>query len=235
MVAQDELAMRFVHGVLVAIGVKMRDDEQDGDGKRARFIKLMFGKAIKKAESAEPEMAKASFDGIAEISRMQDENADIEQLLNTYGDVLAKSLLCVGEVDEKYVELYRSIAAWTFYVDILCDYDDDFRKKQFNPLIRSDKPTLKDLFDSEYSYLLRLNRDVCGRVVDALTATENGSAEWQTLHNIITHALCTVVPNLLEGKNVKFKYFRELFKNIRIMKKSRRRYDEADRLLKGKG
>lgn len=177
-------------------------------------------------------MTAASFDGTAEINRLQSENAELGVLLNTYGDVVAKSLLCVGEVDERYVELYKSIAAWTFYIDILCDYDEDHRKNQFNPLVESDKPTLTELFNVRYAEMLTLNGRVCGRVISALDAVNDGSAEWQTLHGILIHALETVVPDLLDGRNVKFKYFKELFKNMKIMKKSRRRFDEADKLVK---
>lgn len=230
---KDELAMRFVRGILVALGEKMRDDRLDGDRFKANILKLMVGKIIKKAQDAEPELAKVTYDGIERINRLQEGEVEVLDLLSAYGETMADSLRCIGEVPPEYEELQKAIAAWTFYVDILCDYDEDFQTNKFNPLKTAEYPTLKELFNNEYAMLFKLNRAICGRVVDALNATKNKSTEWYAIRGILTHAMTNVVPDILEGKDVKFKYFRELTKNMRAMKKSRKRFDEADRFAQG--
>ncbi len=228
---KDELAMRFVRGILVALGEKMRDDRLDGDRFKANILKLMVGKIIKKAQESEPNLARVTYEGIERINRLQERKAAVLDLLDAYGETMADSLRCIGEVPKKYEELQKAIAAWTFYVDILCDYDEDVKTNKFNPLKQDDSPTLEVLFNNEYAMLFELNRTVCGRVVDALNATKNQSTEWYAIRGILTHAMVSVVPDILEGKDVKFKYFRELTKNMRAMKKSRKRFDEADRYV----
>ena len=230
--AKDELAMRFVRGVLVALGEKMRDDKSDGDGGKATLLKLMAGKIIKKAQEEEPELSRVTYEGIERINRLQDGGAGITELLDAYGETMADSLRCIGEVDSIYEQLQKAIAAWTFYVDILCDYDEDFSDGKFNPLKKDDAPTIENLFDTEYAMLYNLNREVCGRVVDALNACKSDRTEWYAVRGILVHAMTTVVPDILDGKNVKFKYFHELTKNLRAMKKSRKRFDEADKYMR---
>lgn len=230
---KDELAMRFVRGILVAIGEKMRDDRLDGDKLKANILKLMVGKIIKKAQDAEPELARVTYDGIERINRLQESEVAVLDLLSAYGETMADSLRCIGEVPQEYEELQKAIAAWTFYVDILCDYDEDYKANKFNPLKRAEYPTLKTLFNKEYAMLFELNRTICGRVVAALNATKNQSTEWYAVRGILTHAMTNVVPDILDGKDVKFKYFRELTKNMRAMKKSRKRFDEAEAYAHG--
>lgn len=230
---KDELAMRFVRGILVALGEKMRDDKQDGDGAKAGLLRLMAGKIIKDAQQKEPELSRVTYEGIEQINRLQEACVSISELLEAYGQTMVNSLACIGEVSEEYRQLQSAIAAWTFYVDILCDYDEDYKDGKFNPLKKDGAPTLDKLFDTEYAMLFNLNREVCGRVVNALNACKSNSTEWYAVRGILVHAMTTVVPDILDGKNVKFKYFHELTKNLRAMKKTRKRFDEADKYMQG--
>lgn len=226
-VEKDELTMKFVRMTFVAFGEKMRDDKLDGDNFRAGLTNLLFGKAIKASRKAEPELTRISYEGTEELNRLQESGAPTEQLLNFYGKLMSSSLQCCGKVGEKYAELYEAISAWTFYIDILCDYDEDFKKGHFNPLKRDDCATLAELFDREYTALLQLNERIGGRIVEALNAICDGSVVWFTVRNILIHALTTVVPNLLSGKNVKFKYFEELGKNYKTVTLRFKRLDMA--------
>ena len=54
---------------------------------------------------------------------------------------------------------------------------------------------------------------------NGLIAIKDDSIEWITLYKIVIHALDTVMQNILDGKDIKFHYFRELEKNIKINKK----------------
>lgn len=217
--AQDEIGLRIASLSFIAFGEKIRDDELDGNRIRAKFLKLIYGKDIENAKKSEPEIAEISFLGTELINKLQKEHAPLDEVLKAYGDMTIASFSLIAPITDDYKNLISSIAEWTFFIDMVADYDDDVKEGATNSLYDSRYKSLKDYFDNNWYYLYQKNKEISDRVYNGLIAVKDDSIEWITLFKIVVHALDTVMQNILDGKDIKFHYFRELEKNIKINKK----------------
>lgn len=218
----DTLGLKLAKLSLITFGEKFRDDLIDEGGFKNLLKKILFQRKVKKACAEEPTIALLAYEGTERINRLQEQNADIDTLLNTYADAAAKTLCAVADVKENYLRLFRSLARWTYFVDILCDYDEDCKKDQYNPLRREGAASLDEYLSKNYHALLLKNREIAHEVHDALTGCRTERTEWDILFKVIAHSLNTVVPNILTGTDVAFHYFKELRRNRKRMIEERK-------------
>ena len=209
----DYLGMKLARLALISFGEKFRDDMLDEGGIKNFIKKFLFEKKVRAACLLEPEIARCAYEGTERINRMQDANAEIDALLSEYALVTEETISAVAPLSEPALRLFRALARWTYFVDILCDYDEDVKKDQYNPLRQEGICTVEEYFSANYHYLLLKNREISREVCDALKGCKKDRPEWDVLHKVLLHALNTVVPNILEGKDVSFHYFKELFRN----------------------
>lgn len=217
--SNDEIGLRLASLSFIAFGEKIRDDELDGNKIRAKFLKLIYQKDIENAKKNEPEMAKIAYEGTELINKLQKENAPLEEVLKAYGDMSIASFCLIAPITDDYKNLLSSIAEWTFFIDMVADYDDDVKENAPNSLYDPRYKTLKEYFDNNWHYLYQKNKEIADRVYNGLISIKDDSIEWITLYKIVIHALDTVMQNILDGKDIKFHYFRELEKNMKINKK----------------
>lgn len=217
--SNDEIGLRLASLSFIAFGEKIRDDELDGNKIRAKILKFIYRKEIEAAKESEPEMAKIAYEGTELINKLQKENAPLEEVLKAYGDMSIASFCLLAPITDEYKKLISSIAEWTFFVDMLADYDDDVKEKAPNSLHDPSCKTLKEYFNKNWHYLYQKNKEISDKIYESLLAIKDDSIEWITLYKIVINALDTVVQNILEGKDIKFHYFKELFKNIKVNKK----------------
>ena len=60
------------------------------------------------------------------------------------------------------------------------------------------------------------NKKLADKIYELLLKIRDDSIEWITLYKIVINALDNVVGEILAGQDVKFHYFKELFKNHKI-------------------
>lgn len=230
--SSDELGMKLARISLIAFGEKLRDDKIDGDHRfKTAFVNLLYGRMIRRAEETESEITENSRKGTDSINELQAAGAGLHEVLGAYGRSVAGTFLCVGEMSEDGYNLIRALAEWTFFVDMLCDYDEDAAEGKPNTLYVPGCPTLRDYFDNNYEFILKENKRITDAVMEPLVRLENGTNDWKALHTIIVHALDTVVRELVGGEDIKFKYFKELGKNYKSMhenNKQRKKIGEKD-------
>ncbi len=226
----DPDGLLFANMTLVGFGEKIADDLEDEDGNKikAHLMNLLFGKTIAVAQKALPDTALHTRECTQEIDRLQKENADLLTLIDVYGELTPRNVNDITPISAEIADVFRQISRWIYYVDILTDYDKDYKSGAYNPLKEQDCPTLQSYFAKNYAYLLELNEQISKSVMDAVDKINDGSTEWIVLRKVIAHSIGTVVPNLLEGKDVEFHYFKELHKNMRAEKiKLKKKKEEA--------
>ena len=222
--SSDELGMKFARISLIAFGEKLRDDEIDGDKAfRTGLANLFYGKMIREAEAAEPQITQISRNGTNLVNELQAKGADIRAVLGAYGNSVANVFSAIGEMPEYARELIRAVAEWTFFVDMLCDYDEDMEDGSPNTLHTEGCPTLKDYFDNNYEFLLSENKRITDDIMPRLIELNDNTNDWRALYHIITYALDTVIPNLIAGGDIKFHYLRELDKNRKEVTRQNKR------------
>lgn len=216
--ATDELGMRLARLSFIAFGEKIRDDCLDGITVQAKTLKRLFGKIIENCRQSEPELAAIARRGTDEINLLQSQGADVESVLSVYGRAMADTFSLFSPLPDEAKDFYFALAEWTFFVDMLCDYDEDFKKGAPNSLRDESCPTLSRLFDVKYDLICGQNKRIADKLVKGLDALNDGSYEWEALYHIIIYALNNVVSGTLSGKDMSFHYFKEFFKNRKNMK-----------------
>ena len=216
----DEVGKRFAELTLVAFGEKLHDDELDGKGKRTFFINMLFGKAIKKAQKSQPILTEISYKGTERINELQNANAPVEQVLGAYGDMVYETFKQMGVKEHEYLRIFKYIAEWTFFVDMICDYQEDYKDGTYNAFYDKECKTLSEVFNKKYAEILQVNNRISKDIITSLNAVNDDSIEWKIVYRILEYSLNTVVYNMLDGADVTFHYFKELKKNWKLGRKN---------------
>ena len=111
-------------------------------------------------------------------------------------------------------ELVRSISEYNFLVDMVVDYDDDYKNNSYNGLKKVEYPTFAEYYNHCYLEFFEIANRVCDRLRRAILAVRDDSKTWNTLFKIIMHALDSVLPDAIVGEDVEFHYFKDLFARI---------------------
>jgi hypothetical protein len=205
----------FVDASYIAIGEKVRDDRLDGNHLRAWMVERIFGKEISKIGLERADAQTILSSGFDELNKLQDENKDPMSLFDFYAEISAKMFLALFKkpVDDRYVNLLSAILKWTFFTDMVCDYEEDMKNKSFNSFKDDTCPTFSDYFDKHYLTVFEINRQISSEVMDALNLIHDDSEEWKILYRIITYSLNNVIQDKIAGKDPRFKMVGETVKN----------------------
>ena len=216
----DETGLRFACLSLISVGEKFRDDRIDHNNFKTSIASAHLKKAIEKAKKLEPKMAEASYRSTERINELQNANAPLKDIFTAYGDMAATSFSFFIEMTESTEELVRSISEWNLFMDMLCDYDEDYKNGAYNGLKKENVPTFKEYFNIYYDEFIDIADDVTSRLVKALLSVRDDSRTWNTLYKIVSYTLDKVLTDAIEGKDVSFHYFKDLFERIRENKKT---------------
>lgn len=208
----DTLGRRLANMTIIVFGEKIRDDEIDGNKLRAGSMNMLFRKTVVNACAAEPEMARIAREGTDRINRMQEAREDVFEILDVYGRMLADMFQCIAPMEEKYQKVFRSIAKWCFYIDMLYDYNKDYKENAYNGFRTEGCKTIRACFDANYLTFIKSNQRVTEELREAIHEVNDGSMEWRILNKIIDHALGSTTLLLLSTRKEKFDMYWEFFK-----------------------
>ncbi|MBR5288824.1 MAG: hypothetical protein IKU34_09605 [Clostridia bacterium] len=194
----DALGMRLANMSCVVFGEKFRDDELDGNRASAQAMNALFGGVIARARSAEAEMAAIAREGTERINRMQAENAPVYDLFDAYGEMVYQLFACIHPLGAAHGRLIRAIAAWTFYIDMLCDYDKDYRQGAYNGFHAQGIATLRESYAANREMYAQAEMRMAGEMKAALDAADDGASEWTVLRKVI-HAALEAAPAFALG------------------------------------
>ncbi len=210
--ANDEIGLKLARLTFISFGEKFRDDARDGNGIKTGFFSLLYSKPIKEAQKVEPELAKISFDGNERVNELQNANAHIDEIFSAYGDSMVNIFKQFAPLDDKFSKLFHALGEWTFFVDMVCDYAEDYKSGAYNGFKTENIPTFVDYFNEHYVEFSKIEARITDNLLSALYAVKQENSLWHTVFKIISQAIDTVIPSLVEGKDVSFHYFKELRK-----------------------
>ena len=194
--------------------IKTRDNEEDGDRAKAALANLLFHKLFKETIASNREAFEASVETIGRMDKLQRENGPIEEVLALYGLSVENSFRYYFDTEDRYFHCINRVARWTFLLDMIEDYDLDVKRKRPNSLFREDSPTLADLFNKHYFELIPFFRKEMAELKDALLAIKNETTEWVVLNKLVRHSMATLIPDVLNGKDISFHYFKNTWLQI---------------------
>ncbi len=223
----DEMGLKFARLSVIAFGEKIRDDRLDNNDMRSRVLSFVYKKLLLDAKENEPESYRISYEGTTRINELQDANAPLEEIFAAYGNMAADSFATIAKIDDAHLALIRALAEWTFFVDMVCDYADDYRSGSYNGFRTEGFATFPEYFDAHYNEFAAVEEKISGKLVSAVFAIKDNSTLWYIIHKIIVSAVSTVIPSLIKGEDVTYHYIRELIGQCKTMKQEQRLIRES--------
>lgn len=213
----DQTGLKFARLSLISFGEKFRDDAIDEGGGKTRLVAKFFKKTIDAARQAEPEMTQVGVEGIAKINALQNQGAPVLEVLAAYGDMAIKSFSTILELTPETAALIKSVSEWVFFVDMICDYEEDYKSNAYNGLLTPGLPTFVDYFNVKYNEFMALEGKITGNMVNALLNAKQDTRLYNTLFKIIMNAVNTVIPYAIEGKDISYHYFKDVWERYSQM------------------
>ncbi len=220
--ADDEVGLRLARLTFISFGEKFRDDKLDGGSAKTGFLNLLYNKPIKEARKVEPELAKISYEGTEKINVLQNAGAPLMEIFACYGDMMAEIFNQFTTLDDNYRNLFKALGQWTFFVDMVCDYAEDYKNGTYNGFKTEGLATFVEYFNLHYIEFSQVEKQITENLLSALYSIKQDNSVWHTLFKIITQAVDNVIPALTEGKDVTFHYFKELRKQHRNLVKEKK-------------
>ena len=222
----DEVGLKFARLSLISVGEKLRDDKLDKSNFAVRAICSPLCGPIKRAKLAEPELAESSYRGTERINELQNSNAPLNEIFGAYGDMAYASFSRFVDMTPETEELVRSISEYNFLVDMVVDYNDDYKSGSYNGFKKEGYPTFSDYYSVFYIEFTEIANAVTDRLMAAVMAVRDDSKVWNTIFKIVAYALDNVLPKAIMGEDVGFHYFEDLFwrmgENSRLKKDIKR-------------
>lgn len=216
---------------VIAFAIKIQDDIDDEGTFKAKLAAKVFSKPTKKVKAKHGELFSKGVECTKEIDRLQKNGAETNVVLDVYGQMMKTTFhYFFPTMEEKYLNLCYYLARWAFFVDMIADYDDDVKEGQRNSLMKPDSKTLEELFNKHYAEFSLFAKKENEDLKQAINEVKNDSLEWVVLNKIVSHALSTVIPNALEGKDVKFRYIaylKEAFAHEMLARRIERKYEKS--------
>lgn len=180
---------------------KLRDDITDERSLKATVGSFVFKKCIQKAQKDYPQIHAAIRDGYTAIVKAEAENASVLEIADAFG-ALMTGLLDAAFVPDPTLKLFvREISRWLYFIDALDDYDEDLKKKRFNPLARPDK-TFREFVSTEYTYIASLLEDLYAHHSQLLEQLDDGTTENDILISILKNTIPAVTGTVLNGNKL---------------------------------
>lgn len=204
----DELGIKLASLIFIALGEKLRDDILDENSFKAKVVNFILKKQITKSQEMDPYSAKVARYSTTTIDEKQNAGEDLDDILNVYGDMLADLFEGFATFDKKYRDVFFYLGKWTFFIDMLCDYKEDYKEGKYNFFKTEGLPTLKDYFNVHYAFLIQKNREIGGGLLNALRAIDDGSTDYNAMEKVVRHAVEHIIPDIIDGKEVQYNYFK---------------------------
>lgn len=194
--------------------IKVKDNEADGEGTKAFFANLLFRRLFEETISANQALFDEVFSTVRKMDELQQANGPIEEVLALYGLSVEKGFRHFFDAEDRYFHCINRIARWTFLLDMIEDYDEDFKLRRPNSFRQEDSATIAELFDKHYFELIPFIQKEINDLKNALLAIKNDTTEWVVLNKLVRHSMATLIPGVINGKDISFHYFKNTYQQI---------------------
>lgn len=170
----------------------------------ARVGKLFIGKWFKKAAKYRPEIAFEAERYFKLLSGLEKENcASLDRMADCCGRIFMNCGFYAGEKHEIITQILYDISRFIYLSDAIEDYNDDFKKKRYNPIRAAYNGDIKISSGTEKALGIYMNC-IINSVNEKLDGIYHG-IYYQTVKNITTLGLKAVKEKVfaeaIGGKN----------------------------------
>lgn len=125
-------------------GVKISDDINDEKGIdkiKAKMLKKLFSSPYKRSRKHLPDLEVRLSEALNKLSALEKRQASADECADVSGDMLEAIFSYGLNGTEAAIasSIGRNIGKLIYFIDAIEDYNDDIKKKRFNPLVRITK------------------------------------------------------------------------------------------------
>lgn len=176
---------------------KLIDDIYDEKSFIATIKRLLFRRIIKKAEKEYPNTFQIIRNGYKKIVIDEKEKKSVIRIGCDFADMM----LAVSETNYELSELQKlfiyEISRWLYYIDALDDYDEDIRKKRFNPLV-IEGVSFKNYTEKYYAVIQKDLSDIFKNFEDLRKYFINTTLENRLINSFIVNTIPSVTAAILK-------------------------------------
>lgn len=180
---------------------KMSDDISDERSTKAAVAAFFYKGIIQKASRDYPEIRKAIREGYQAIVAVEKENQTVLQIGDRFADMMV-SVVDTGFSAPEAVRGYiREISRWLYFIDALDDYDEDLKKKRFNPIAR-EGVSQQAYLTKNYPQLQQLLASLYEKHAALAAQLEDGSPENEILCSILKNSIPSVTALIMHQRTL---------------------------------
>lgn len=193
----DDIWEKLAAITILLAAEKMNDDINDEASISAFIGRLLFKRQINNAKIGNPELYTIISDGYRKITIDEKENKSAIDIGNRFADMMCELVKLLDNLNDSTLLYVNFISNWLYYIDALDDYDEDIKKKRFNPLvIKSVK--FKKYIDEYYTTVQKDLQNIFSDFKTLKNSLEDSSIENQLLLNVICDTIPTITYNILK-------------------------------------
>ena len=208
----DDLGNNLAVFTLAVFKSKFDDDVKDENSFNAKFLLNLFKKKFHKAQTSHEALFTLVCTTLSKISDYETLNISFEEILEIYGEMVAKMFSVVSEnIPEDYLLVMKAVAKWEYFMDMLLDYDDDYKKGAFNPIIDKRYKTLQEYISDSvhYLYISDFYNKLFAELNGSVDKIKSDRIEWKIVKKIVTIATGTTFYKILRGEFKTNAYFKD--------------------------
>ena len=192
----DETWKKLAAVNILLAAEKMSDDISDERSFKAAAGAFFYKGIIRKASHDYPQIHQAIRDGYAAIVAAEKEQKDVLQIGELFADLM-ESIFTVGFSAPPTICAYaREVSRWLYFIDAMDDYDEDLKKKRFNP-IAVPGTTFQEYLLTSYPQVQQHIQSLYAKHNTLIAQLDDGSAEGEILCSILKNSIPSVTALIL--------------------------------------
>lgn len=192
---QNETWKKIAAVNILLAAEKMSDDISDERSVKAALGSFVYKGIIRKASADYPAIRSAIRSGYAAIVEAEKNNEDVLQIGDRFGAMMASILDAGFEVSDTLRSYTYEISRWLYFIDAMDDYDEDLKKKRFNPIAIPGVP-FRDYLWEHYPQIRQQLASLYAKH-NTLAAQLDDSAESEILRSILKNSIPSVTSLVL--------------------------------------
>ena len=182
---------------------KFNDDIEDENSLKAKLALKAFRNKFKLVRKSHGNLFDALYAILSKFSDYETSEIPIDEILEDYGKIVVEMFLAVcDDIPDNYRQIIKAMAKWEYFMDMLLDYKDDYKKGTFNPLIDIRYKTLQDFIadSSNYIKIYDYYEKLIAEVDNAVIPIKSDRIEWQIINKLATIATRKTFYKILKGE-----------------------------------
>ncbi len=199
----DELGIKLAVFTMAVFKRKFTDDIADENSFKAKVLLSCLKNKLKKIQKNYSAIFNKVYSILDSTSNYESSDFSFEEVIENYGNSVVEmfSVICEN-ISDNYRKVIKTVAKWEYFMDMLLDYKDDYKKDSFNPLIERRYKTLQD-FIADSSNYLKINyyyNNLSTEMLASVEAIKCDRIEWQIVEKLITKATSKTFYKILKGE-----------------------------------